>query len=66
LDHLPTPAVDSYLGIDARLAWKITRSLTLSITGQNPGLKSHVEFIDASHPPHRIARSFYAKIVLRI
>jgi iron complex outermembrane receptor protein len=65
IDDLPKPAVDHYVGLDARLSWKVTQALEVSVVGQNLAGKTHIEFIDASHPPHRIERSIYGKIVVR-
>ena len=43
-DPLPNPAVPEYTALDARFAWRATRSLELSLTGQNLTDKRHPEW----------------------
>ena len=59
--------VDSYITADARLAWRLTDRIEVSIVGQNlldPGhLEYQPEFI--STVPTEIERSVYGKILWR-
>ena len=58
--------VDSYLTLDARLAWRPAKSLELSLTGQNLLDSPHVEFIPEVFPvPIQVRRGVYGKIVWR-
>jgi iron complex outermembrane recepter protein len=42
VDDLPDPEVDSYLSLDARIAWQLSPSFTLAIVGSN--------LLDDAHP----------------
>jgi iron complex outermembrane receptor protein len=59
VDNLPSPAVPSYIALDARLGWFVTESLELSVAGTN--------LLDPQHPETgtlaqrgEVRRSFYA------
>ncbi len=55
--------VDSYVGLDLRLAWKPMHDIELSFVGQNLNNKTHLEYIDEAFAyPKQLERSFYAKI----
>jgi iron complex outermembrane receptor protein len=57
---LPNPAVPSYYELNARLGWKVTDRLTLSLTGNNLLHAHHVEFAaSAVAPAVEIPRSVY-------
>jgi iron complex outermembrane receptor protein len=62
---LPSPIVESYTAVDARLGWKITRAAELSLSFQN--------LLDPAHPewgagPARaeVERAWFLKLALRI
>lgn len=44
VDNLPYYQIESYFELDARLAWKITKNLEVSIVGQNLLHDRHAEF----------------------
>lgn len=55
--------VNSYVGLDLRLAWKPISSLELSVVGQNLNNSTHLEYIDAAFAyPKQLERSFYGEI----
>src|SRR5262245_16569833 len=57
--------IDRYFRVDARLAWKPTRALELSLVGQNLTHAQHAEwsaFLDAARDTE-IERSAYAQLV---
>jgi len=63
VDSLPAQSVRAYTTADARIGWNPTRSLSLSLTGQNLFQPHHAEFgIDPSPTVH-IKRGIYAKLV---
>ena len=47
---LPEPASPAYAELNARLAWAVTRSLELSVTGANLLHERHLEFGSVSAP----------------
>jgi iron complex outermembrane receptor protein len=55
---LENPAVDSWFDADARVAWKMSDSLTLSLEGQNLLHEHHLEFVNPSIPRGEVPRSF--------
>ena len=57
--RLPAPAIPSYTQLSARLAWRVSRQLELSLTGSNM-LDAHVEF-GASSVRAVFERSYFAK-----
>ncbi len=61
VDKLPMPSVPSYLGLDARIGWKVNKALELSIMGDNLLYSHHREFIPSSPSPREIERSIYGK-----
>jgi iron complex outermembrane receptor protein len=65
VDRLPRPRVPSYVSLDLRLGWRVTRSIELSLVGQNLLEEEHLEFIPASPAPRQIERSFYARFSWR-
>jgi iron complex outermembrane recepter protein len=63
VDSLRAQKVRAYTTADARLGWNPTKSLSLSVTGQNLFQPHHAEFgIDPS-PTVSIKRGVYAKLV---
>jgi iron complex outermembrane receptor protein len=57
---LPALAVNAYQTADARLGWRLTREVELSVTGQNLVQPRHAEF-----GPVLVERSAYAQITWR-
>lgn len=55
---LPNPAVPSYAELDSRLAWTISPTLEISLSGSNLLHARHVEF-SASPLVNEVERSFY-------
>lgn len=56
---LPSPPVPSYVGVDARLGYRLTDNLELSVVGYNLADDGHVEFINPSLPARETSRSFF-------
>jgi iron complex outermembrane receptor protein len=56
--RLESPAVDAYLEADARLAWQVRNTLSVSIEGQNLLHAQHLEFVNVSIKPAEVPRSF--------
>jgi iron complex outermembrane receptor protein len=55
--------IDSYVGLNARLAWKIVPGLELSVVGQNLLDSRHLEFVEETVTyPTEVERSFYGQI----
>jgi iron complex outermembrane receptor protein len=65
VDRLPQPVVDSYVSLDARLAWRPTTHLELSLTGQNLLDAQHLEFLPSSPAPRQIERSVLGRATWR-
>jgi iron complex outermembrane receptor protein len=55
--ELPGPHVNAYVGLDARLGYRLTDHLEVSIAGYNLADDRHVEFINPSLPARDVARS---------
>lgn len=67
-DNLPSLKVDSYVELDARMAWKPLENLEVSIVGQNLLDKHHPEFkqsVIVETGSSEIQRSVFAKIEWR-
>ncbi|HJY21608.1 MAG TPA: hypothetical protein VJ279_01915, partial [Hanamia sp.] len=62
IGNLPKPYVSEYVGLDARIGWKIYRSVELNLVAQNLLDKLHTEFIPSSPSAREIPRSIYGKI----
>ena len=62
IGNLPKPYVSEYVGLDARIGWKIYRSVELNLVAQNLLEKRHTEFIPSSPSAREIPRSIYGKI----
>jgi iron complex outermembrane receptor protein len=67
IDRLPAHDIDSYFTFDARLAWRPTKNLELSIVGQNLWDNRHPEFFSGLVEVQRteVERSVYGKITWR-
>lgn len=65
VDKLPAPYVKAYMGLDARIGWKLSEAIELSVVGQNLLDKNHYEFIPSSPSPRQVERSIYGKIICR-
>lgn len=59
VDELPSPHVPSYVAVDARIGYRLTDQLELSITGYNLSDEEHVEFINPSLPARASSRSYF-------
>ena len=67
VDRLPEDNIDSYLALDVRLAWQVSKNVELSIVGQNLLDDRHREFYPVIIPTQstEIQRSIYGKISIR-
>jgi len=63
VDSLPAQKVPAYTTADARIGWNPTKSLSLSVTGQNLFQPHHAEFGIDPPPTVLIKRGVYAKLV---
>jgi iron complex outermembrane receptor protein len=62
---LPSPAVEAYTAVDARLAWQLTPRVELSLLGQNLFDRRHVEF-NAVGAASQIERRLFIKAAWRL
>jgi iron complex outermembrane recepter protein len=64
VDSLPSLHVDSYVTMDARIAWQATKNLELALVGQDLFTPSHAEFrpTQVQSQAANVPRSFYAKV----
>lgn len=67
VDALSEIDVDSYVELDARLAWRPREDLELAIVGQNLLHGNHFEFAPTfvGHVPTQVERGVYAKVTWR-
>lgn len=67
VDRLPFFNIDRYVTCDARLAWKPTRNLELSLVGRNLADNQHPEFDSTiiTTAQTEVERSYYGKITWR-
>jgi iron complex outermembrane receptor protein len=63
IDRLPSPPVDAYTEINARLGWRVTDSLELAVTGADLVDDSHPEFASPTLAGREIRRSVYFSAV---
>jgi iron complex outermembrane receptor protein len=64
VDDLPNQKVPHYVALDARLGWRPSKSLELSVAGPNLGKPQHPEFgLPASR--REIRRGVYGKVLCR-
>jgi iron complex outermembrane receptor protein len=61
---LPSPNVSSYVTLDTRLGWTVSKGVELSLIGYNLLDHDHPEF-GAAPIRSELARAFYAKVVWR-
>ncbi|HUZ74203.1 MAG TPA: hypothetical protein VMU87_14570 [Stellaceae bacterium] len=65
--RLPDSAVPSHVELNARLVWKVSEALSISLSGFNLLQPHHIEFIDPSVTPTvEIGRSFFVNAHLRV
>jgi len=64
VSSLPLQSVHAYTAVDARYAWRIQRSIELSVTGQNLFDPQHAEF-GALPGRSEIGRSVFFKLLLK-
>jgi len=64
IDELSIQGVDSYVGLDTRIAWQVLPSLALSLVGRNLLDSSHLEFQEefGSNVAVEIERDFIAEL----
>jgi iron complex outermembrane recepter protein len=64
VDSLPSLHVESYVTMDARIAWHATKNLELALVGQNLFEPRHGEFrpTQIQNQAADVPRSFYAKV----
>ena len=62
VDSLPSLHVESYVTMDARVAWRATKNLELALVGQDLFTPAHAEFrpTQVQNQPANVPRSFYA------
>jgi iron complex outermembrane receptor protein len=65
VDALPAEGTPSYLRLDARLGWRVTDDLSMSLTGTNLLQDRHREFLSYAPAPEEIRRTLYAKLTWR-
>jgi iron complex outermembrane receptor protein len=58
IDELTDPEVPGYVAVDARINYKLTDNVDLSLSGTNLTDNAHVEFINPSLPASSAPRSF--------
>ena len=63
VDSLPAQNVRAYATADARIGWNPSKSLSLSVNGQNLFQPHHAEFGIDPAPTVLIKRGIYAKLV---
>lgn len=68
VDNLPTLNVDSYTTLDAKIAWKPTDNMEISLVGQNLIDNKHIEFKENSAfipgGGNEVERSVYFQVTL--
>jgi len=62
VDDLASPVVPGYVEADARLAWRVSESTELSVSGANLLESQHPEFINGSIPRREIRRSVFVAL----
>lgn len=65
VDNLPNQEIASYVRLDARLAWKPTEALELSVGAANLLDDRHAEFRSFEENPAQAQRSFHGKLAWR-
>jgi iron complex outermembrane receptor protein len=59
VSELPSPRVDEYVALDARLGFRLTDNIDLSVAGYNLLDDGRSEFINPSLPPIEVSRSVF-------
>ncbi len=55
--------IPSYSSLDARIGWRVSDDVELSLAGQNLLDDHHIEYVAEKYTlPTEVARGFYAKI----
>ena len=62
IGHLSTPPVDSYVALDARLAWRSPSNFEVALVGRNLLERRHLEFLPTSPAPREIERSLFGSV----
>jgi iron complex outermembrane receptor protein len=62
VDRLPSPRVPAYTTLDLHLGWHASRSLELSLVGQNLLDAGHAEFGPAGPSREEVERGWYGKV----
>jgi len=57
IDSLPSPPVPSYTELNARVGWRMSDTVELSLIGTNLLRDHHLEFVNSSLPPKEIRRA---------
>jgi iron complex outermembrane receptor protein len=65
VSSLPLDGVPTYTAVDMRCAWKVSRNVELSVTGQNLLDPEHVEF-QAAPARSVYERGFFVKMLMRM
>jgi iron complex outermembrane receptor protein len=62
VDRLPNPNVPSYVALDARLGWTVSKSVELSVAGFNLTDRRHAEF-GAAPTRSELRRTYYLRLL---
>jgi iron complex outermembrane recepter protein len=65
ISELPDPRVASYWGLDSRVSWMPTKTIEISLVGQNLLNDRHVEFARSSPTTRSMERGLYGKVGFR-
>lgn len=65
VDQLPLPKVQSYVALDARLAWRFARDFEIALVGRNLLDGRHLEFLPSSPAPRDLERNVFGRISWR-
>ncbi len=68
VEELPATNIESYVTVDARLAWKLRKNIELSLAGRNLVAGRHSEFkseFNAVGPISQVERSVYAMMTVK-
>jgi iron complex outermembrane receptor protein len=62
---LPNPAMEGYTTMDARIGWRATSALEISLSGRNLLDRQHPEFVTTNSLNEQVHRSGALKVTLR-
>lgn len=65
VSELPDPRVASYWGFDSKVSWMPTKTIEISLVGQNLLDDRHVEFARSSPTTRSMERGLYGKVGFR-